>query len=322
MPEGVASTTGGSAPVSTPTSAPASTPAAPAADPASSDNAPAAAPSGDGVDNWLEVSDLGAEENSADGNQRPVAAPASAAAPATATQTPAAATPAAAAPVAAVAPVVAPVQPAAAQPAATPAVQETPEAKQAREQQEATTRKVAEEKRDKELLDFYKIPDDLAARLSTEPELVLPQLAVSMHKAMERNVLAMVQHMLPQHLTQALQATERETKAKDAFYTVHPHLKPYEGEVLKAGQLYRQMNPKATPEEAIKMIGTIVSQALGISASAPAAPAPAAAVAAAAAAAAKPAPFTPAGGAGSGRGPAPAAAIGNEFEAMVKDDDD
>jgi hypothetical protein len=111
----------------------------------------------------------------------------------------------------------------------------------------------------------------------------------------------------------------RETETRNAaaqaeFYKAWPSLKGYDKQVLQVGALFRQLNPNATPQEAIERIGKVVHEALGIAIPAPGAAAPASP--AVPAAPAKPAaPFRPAGGSGASPAPAPS---GNEFEAMAE----
>lgn len=259
----------------------------------------------------MKESDLGD-----DNEVQPPAKPASAATaePAKPASEPAAAKPAEAPKPAAAEPAkpaAEPAKPAAAEPAKpAPAAAETPEAKTAREAAE----KAEDEKQFKALVDYYKLPEDLAAKLPTEPENVLPHLAATLHRTIARGVVNLLQTQLPSYLHHHGEVTRLNNEAKDEFYAAHPHLKGYEQQVLQAGQLYRQLNPTADRATSIKAIGKIVTDSLGLTvAGAPAAPA-AAAVAAAAAPG-----FTPAGATGS-RGPAPAAAK-NEFEAMAEEDD-
>ena len=199
----------------------------------------------------------------------------------------------------------APAQPA--KPAEPQAAVETPEAKAARVQAERTA---SEKKLTDDLVNYYKIPDEWAARLATEPELVLPQLAARLHQTVLEGVRSMLDQGVPQVVQGLMQVERRETEAKDAFYKAWPSLKAYETQVLQAGRLFAQLNPTATPQERIERIGKIVSESLGIPiapiAMPPASQAPAASA---------PAAFRPAGGASGSRPPAPT----NEFEAIAEE---
>lgn len=110
----------------------------------------------------------------------------------------------------------------------------------------------------------YAFDEDTAARLLTEPELVLPKLAAELELNATRRALEAVQRMIPQLVPQVIGSQQHEDKAKDYFYGANPDLKKHHKEVLEAGKLFRKMNPKATPEEAAEKIGNMVRQGLGL----------------------------------------------------------
>lgn len=112
--------------------------------------------------------------------------------------------------------------------------------------------------------EVYALSEDDAARLQTEPELVLPQLAAKMHMTVMQNALEAVQRMLPQMLQPELKRGETESKAQDMFFKVNSDLTTKDlPEIIEAGKLFRKRNPKATPEEAAQAIGEIVRAATG-----------------------------------------------------------
>lgn len=176
------------------------------------------------------------------------------------------------------------------------------------------------------LVKQYALPDDLAARLATEPEQVLPFLAAKVHQHVEQQIVNKILSQIPQQIRNHLEGDRRNEEAKSAFYKAWPSLNfaEHHDKVMMVGQLFRQMNPNATAEQAIERIGQVVHAALGI-------PLPsrgngqgtpsAGAVAQVAAPRPGPQPFIPAGGSG-GRAATPAEA--NLFtelaEAMLSDD--
>lgn len=166
---------------------------------------------------------------------------------------------------------------------------------------------------------YYKIPEDQAAKLPTEPENVLPFLAARLHSTVVQNVQQMIEQALPQQIGAYIKVQEAETAAKKAFYDAWPALQPYEQQVLQAGQLYRQLNPNVSSQDFIKAVGELVSRSLNIAiAAAPAAPGAAPAPVAAPAAPAASPGFVPAGGRGSS-GPAPAEE--NVFTQLAMEED-
>lgn len=332
---GAESTTSGSAATSSPAPAASEPAAAPAAVESTSTVEPAGAAGtgpgeGDGED-WGALGDsdpdgLGdgqpAASAPAPATTQPAAAPAKApAAPAPAAATPPAAATAAAQPAAVQAPAApqpAVAQPAAAQPAQPAAAQpaETPEAKAAREKAEREAAAAEEQKLMSGLEEYYKLPEADAAALQTEPEIALPRLAAKVHLAVARGVQQMLAQQLPQMMMGYQQVQQREAQAKSAFYSRWSQLNEAQhGQaILQAGALFRQVNPTATPEEAIERIGKIVCESLGIPIAAPAA-SPGAAPVAPAPVVQQPAAFRPAGGATGARGAAPSS--GNEWSEMA-----
>lgn len=157
------------------------------------------------------------------------------------------------------------------------------------EQQAELTRQWQEyqAKQQQELENFYAIDEESALALATEPEKVLPKLAAQLHMSVMQQVQAQIVQQMPQLLTGVQDRNVRETKAKDEFFSAWPELKGKEQEVLQMGVMFRQLNPKATPQEAVARIGEMTMNALGLKrAASPAQNTPPAA----------PAPFRPAGG--------------------------
>lgn len=150
---------------------------------------------------------------------------------------------------------------------------------------------------------LYGLSEAEAEALATEPEVVLPKMLAKQHLRMTKSILASVQGILPQMMQATTQSASVETAAREQFFSVNKDLaKPeYQDAILQIGKMYRQVNPKATAEVAVKTIGEMVRISLGLPAIATGATevvvpsAPAVPVAR---------PFTPArGGSGS---PAPA----------------
>ena len=203
--------------------------------------------------------------------------------------------------------------------AATPIPEETP---QTPEQIAAQETKMAadyakwEEGEMARLSTQYAFDDETAARLQTEPELVLPQLAARLHIDVTRRALEAVQRMIPQMVPQVVQSSATEQAAAKMFYDKNPDLKSYHKQVLQAGEMYRKLNPKATPELAAEQIGNIVRTSLGLAAL----PATTAA-STAAAPATKRTPHKPAGAGGSGVAAPGSKPAKNTWTDLLDDDD-
>lgn len=322
-PEGEASSTG--SPAST-SPAPTESSAAPAAASSEASQPSSTAGAAASVD-WLaesagegETDTSGAEPASSEAPTATTAA--SETPPAASTPAPAAAAPATtsaeAAPAASATPPAAAATPAAA-PAASvsapaAAAVETPEQKAARE---AEAHRVAQEQSKQafqDLSDFYTLPEEMVAKLETEPELVLPFVAAKIHQTVMQGVAQMMQQSVPALIQQHTVVEQANHSAKAAFFGAWPQLngKVTDDDVLKAGKLFRGLNPNASPEDAIKRIGEALCLAHNIpvapataTSGAPANPAPAA----------RPPAFRPAGGGSTGA--AAPAGTGNVFTDMA-----
>jgi len=120
------------------------------------------------------------------------------------------------------------------------------------------------EEQRKGLETVYKLDDETAEQLQTEPELVLPKLLANMHLNLQRSLLEGMQQLVPQMLEKTQKVSARERQAVDTFYGAYPELRPHHDKVLEIGKTYRQLNPKATPQEATKAIGLLTAQMLGV----------------------------------------------------------
>lgn len=184
-----------------------------------------------------------------------------------------------------------------------PAVVKTPDQLEAERSTALAAAQAESVKQLTTLTEYYKLPEDLSLKLSTEPENVLPFLAAKIHQSVLQQMSQMVHEALPRAIVGIQDSTTREAKAKEAFYGKWPNLVGRENEVLQVGAMFRRLNANATPEEAIERIGRTVCETLGLTI--PTQGNPSAATQTTTTTAAP--MFTPAGGSGSGRGGAPTA---------------
>ena len=122
----------------------------------------------------------------------------------------------------------------------------------------------------------YSITDEDASKLLTEPETVLPRMAARMHMEVMESTVRVMQTMLPRLMQSVQQTEQREISAKSFFQTANPDLADprLEPAIMEMGQVYRRLNPAASPEQAAQAIGNLVRASLGIAMPAQAAPAP------------------------------------------------
>lgn len=116
------------------------------------------------------------------------------------------------------------------------------------------------------LQELYKLSEEDARSLLTEPETVLPKLMAKAHMQMTKAVLESVQGIIPNVMETTQAATKAETEARNAFFSVNKDLaKPeYEQAILEAGAVYRRLNPKASRDEAVRRIGEMVRINFGL----------------------------------------------------------
>ena len=113
---------------------------------------------------------------------------------------------------------------------------------------------------------LYQLSEEEQQAFLTEPEKTLPKLAAAMHMRVTKSILNAVQSLVPQMIQQTQSMSVRENTARSDFFSVNSDLnKPeYEQAILQVGQMFRQVNPKATKEEAVKRIGELVRVSLGL----------------------------------------------------------
>lgn len=163
---------------------------------------------------------------------------------------------------------------------------------------------------------LYAVSDEDAAKLLTEPEVVLPQLAARMHMEVLENAMRAMQAMVPQVLRSVQSYEKVEQDARSLFHQANPDLADpqLEPAIFEMGKIYRKLNPAVTPDVASIAIGNLVRASLGIAAPQPGAGAPPVLQTQVAPVI----PFTPTRGAAGG-GLAPAKSV---WEQLAEDMDD
>lgn len=138
-----------------------------------------------------------------------------------------------------------------------PVQQQTPEEQQA-------ARLAWQNAEVEKLIPTYQLTDEEANAVQTEPETVLPKMAAQLQVRITESVYQGINTILPQLMQQFTVQQTAEQQQKEAFFSVNPDLNDpkYESAVLTVGQMFRQVNPKASPEEAIREIGVLARTAL------------------------------------------------------------
>lgn len=110
----------------------------------------------------------------------------------------------------------------------------------------------------------FTFSEEEALALQTEPEKVLPKLAARLYADVLEDVGRMISSSVPSLVQEYAVSAEREMRAKAEFFGEWPELRDYEQQVLMVGEMFRKMNPTASPKEAIKRIGEITMATLGL----------------------------------------------------------
>lgn len=106
-----------------------------------------------------------------------------------------------------------------------------------------------------ELEKHYALSKEDADAMISEPETVLPRLASQVYLDVYESVLRDVQMMMPRAVQTITQQSQAAQKDEADFYTAWPKLKEHSQEVMRLGQMYRQMYPQATKEQFIQDVG-------------------------------------------------------------------
>lgn len=174
------------------------------------------------------------------------------------------------------APPVAPVAPAA-PPSGTPAPAPQPTPAPTPQLTEAETQDIAAA-RDKFISDLaptFQLTPEQADELITDPNKVLPRVAAQVVATTYEAVMRTIGAQLPMMLETYNHGARLRDQVVDEFYDKFPDLKGHEAVVEQTAKAFRAVNPGATKEQAMQMVGSMVMVQLGLHApSAPAAPTP------------------------------------------------
>ena len=108
----------------------------------------------------------------------------------------------------------------------------------------------------------YALSEDDVNAMITEPETVLPKLLARVHTNVLANMAQGMVQQLPLMIHQVTQQQQAITEYNRAFYSKWEALRGHEDVVNRFSQLYQQLNPGATMEQAISEIGAQVMVAL------------------------------------------------------------
>jgi hypothetical protein len=113
--------------------------------------------------------------------------------------------------------------------------------------------------------------DEMRDLLLTEPEKALPQILANAYMDMYDSLMGGVTQSMPAHVQNIIRQQKESAANEAAFFDEYPALKEAyaeseekQGIINRAVQTYRQMNPQATSQQAIKEAGAMAMVALRI----------------------------------------------------------
>lgn len=189
------------------------------------------------------------------------------------------------------------------QPAATPSPQTTPQAETTPDEDGFTKLdKAIQASRDTVIeavaTSSYQLSQEELEGIQVEPEKVLPKLMARVHVNAVQGVLRHVAQQMPAMVHGLIHAQSEHKAREDEFFKAWPQLDrtKHGQDIVRAGQVFRQLNPQATLQDFIKQVGAQVVIAHGLHLQAPAQAAqPQQQRTVQQQAASTPAPFVPAG---------------------------
>jgi hypothetical protein len=122
------------------------------------------------------------------------------------------------------------------------------------------------EKAEQRLVQQYRLSDEWAVKVESEPAEAIPQLAAMLHMNLMEEFVNLFSARLPEAMEHHLQWRDSTRSKEAAFFQAYPALAEHKEETQKIAQMWRQMNPAADENTAIKGIGAVAMAALGLSA--------------------------------------------------------
>lgn len=106
----------------------------------------------------------------------------------------------------------------------------------------------------------YQLQAEELEAINTEPEKAIPKMLARVHVNAVQGVLRHVAQQMPAMVSGLIQAQSEYRKREDEFFTAWPQLDrtKHRDQIMKVGQVFRQLNPNATMEDFVKQVGAQV----------------------------------------------------------------
>jgi len=108
---------------------------------------------------------------------------------------------------------------------------------------------------------YYALSDEDVAQLEAEPATALPKMAAKIHYNILKQTAQMISGMLPHAFQHMTNVSEQARAATTKFQEQWPQIDvvKFGSEIEQTANVIRQLNPKATQEEVISMVGATIS---------------------------------------------------------------
>lgn len=130
--------------------------------------------------------------------------------------------------------------------------------KQLSENREAIIEALAKEK--------FALTDEEAIAFEENPTEALSKMGAKLYYDAMTATMARMAEIVPAMIANYQEAVKNSSKSEDFFFNKWPQLDrgKHLNEVVRIGQIYRQMNPKATSEQFVNDVGLMVTTSLGL----------------------------------------------------------
>lgn len=112
----------------------------------------------------------------------------------------------------------------------------------------------------------YALSEEEVEGVLSDPGKHLPQMMARVHVNAVQGVLRHVAQQMPAMVSGLLRAREENSQREESFFKAWPQLDrtKHMADIVKVGQVFRQLNPNATQEDFIKTVGAQVVLAHGL----------------------------------------------------------
>lgn len=115
-----------------------------------------------------------------------------------------------------------------------------------------------------QLIAGYKLSEEDAEAFDLNPAEALPKFAAELHLRVLENVMATVQNVLPNQMSTIIAQQTTAKQNEDEFFAQWPELKGHNALIGQKATEFRQKNPQASKEDAIRMVGFNTLISLGV----------------------------------------------------------